>query len=67
MKRAELGMVVRYKGQVAEVVGIGDGRSVMFRYVGEEPCPTCGRSSFSLLEESHLFQDGVQPVETIGP
>lgn len=65
MKRAEIGQVVRYKGRIAEVIAISTGRTVMMRYVGEEPCPTCGHSTVSLLEESRLFQDGVNPVETI--
>jgi hypothetical protein len=66
MKRLDLGMVVRYHGKFAEVVSIGEGRTVHLRYIGGKDCPTCGRpAGESLLEHSPLMQDNVEPVRTI--
>lgn len=67
MKRAELQQIVRYKGELCEVVALGDGRTVYLRAVNAQPCPHCGRTDDppALLENSPLFQDNVEPVATI--
>lgn len=67
MKRAELNQIVRYKGELCEVVALGDGRTVYLRAVNAQPCPHCGRTDNppALLEDSPLFQDNVEPVATI--
>ena len=65
-KRLDLGMVVRYEGKLAEVYAIGEGRTVSLRFIGEDACPTCGRSAgVSLLEHSPLMQDNLEPVATV--
>lgn len=66
MKRAELGQVVRVDGEVYEVVTLGEGRNVGLRPVGGVPCRSCGVVPWlHYLEHSPLFQQKVQPVDTI--
>lgn len=66
MKRAELNQIVRYQGELCEVVSIGEGRTVHLKPLLASPCPTCGLvAEPQLLENSPLFQDGVEPVPTI--
>lgn len=66
MKRLDLGMIVRYQGQLAEVQSIGEGRTVNLRFIGQDACPTCGRpAGVSLLEHSPLMQDNLEPVQTV--
>lgn len=67
MKHAELGDVLLYEGELARVIGIGQGRTVVLEFPDAEPCPSCHTEKrVHLLEDSRLFQDGVQPVQTIG-
>ena len=62
----DLGMVVRYDGKLAEVYAIGEGRTISLRFVGEDPCPTCGRpAGVSLLEHAPLLRDKLEPVRTV--
>ena len=66
MRRLDLGMVVRYDGKLAEVYAIGEGRTISLRYIGEEPCPTCGGTAgVELLEHAPLLQDKLEPVSTV--
>lgn len=66
VKRLELDMIVRYDGRLAEVVAIGEGRTISLRYICEEPCPTCGRKAgVELLEHAPLLQDKLEPVSTV--
>lgn len=68
MKRAEIGQVVLFgsDGQLMEVIGIGEGRTVMLRPVCRQPCPSCGSiGDVHLLEGSPLFEAEVHPVKTI--
>lgn len=66
MKRFDLEMLVRYDGKLAEVVAIGEGRTIHLRYVAEPPCPGCGRpAGVDLLEHAPLLQDHVEPVKTV--
>lgn len=62
--RLELGMIVRYNGKLAEVTGIGEGRTIHLTFVGEEPCPTCGRHGVEHLERAPILQDALEPVAT---
>lgn len=63
-RRLELGMVVRHDRKLAEVTGIGEGRSVILTYLGEEPCPSCGRHGHHFQESAPLLQDSLEPVRT---
>lgn len=66
MKRLDVGMFVMYDGKLAEVFGIGDGRTIHLRWVGEDACPTCGCfAGVSLLEHAPLLQDKLEPVRTV--
>lgn len=67
MKRIEdVQAIVKYEGKLAEVVGIGEGRTIHMRFLGEPPCPTCGHHpGLDLLEHSPLFQRLVKPVDTV--
>jgi len=61
-----LGAVVRYEGEIYEVIAIGDGRTVYLRRPGDGECPTCGQvPTVSVLENSPLFQNCVRPVSTV--
>lgn len=60
-----LGGYVMYDGELMQIIGFGDGRTVILRSM-LPPCPTCGHvRDVSLLEHSPLFQDGVKPVKTV--
>lgn len=66
MKRAELGMVLRYSGELMEVIGISEGKCVILAPINKEPCPTCGnRFHVEMLERAPLFQDRAEPVATL--
>lgn len=66
MKRAEIGAVVRWKGELVEVIGIADGRSIIMRPIGAEPCTLCGHvGDIEVLERSPLFQENVAAVATV--
>lgn len=68
MKRLELGMVVRYDDALAEVVSIGEGRTIGLRYIGQGPCSACGRpAGVDLLEHAPLLQDKLEAVSTVAP
>lgn len=65
-RRVDLGAVVEYQGAFHEVVGIGEGRTIVLIPIGKEPCPTCGHDRrIGLLETSPLFQKEVKPVKTV--
>lgn len=68
MKRADLGAIFRYNGELVEVFAINDGRrAVVFKPLNKPPCPTCGHDHrIELIESSPLFQDNAEPVETLG-
>lgn len=59
------GQVFVYNGVLAEVVGIGEGKTISFVIVGEPPCPTCGHNQMHLLEQSPRFQDNARPADTL--
>lgn len=60
------GDVLLYDGELAEVIGIGEGRSITLQFIRKETCPTCGSEPrLHLLEHSPLFQDHAEPVGTI--
>jgi hypothetical protein len=67
MKKAELGDVFEFEGQIVEVKWINSGqRSIGFMPVNAKPCPCCGETkSWDIIEISPLFQDNVKPVSTI--
>ena len=67
MKRATLGTIFRYRGVLCEVLKINEGhRSLIFKPVGADPCPTCGYDHRTeLIETSPLFQEDAEPVETV--
>lgn len=65
MKRLALGMVVRYDGDLAEVTGIGEGRTVYLKFIGADPCSACGRpAGVALLEHAPLLQEKLEAVVT---
>lgn len=67
MKRAALGQIVRWKGNLHEVIAFADGREVVLRPINKAPCSLCGDlGDVHLVEASPLFQNGVKPVATIG-
>lgn len=67
MKRVtEPGAIVLYEGELARVIAIATGRTITLELIEKEPCPTCGElRRVQLLEHSPLFQERVQPVETV--
>jgi hypothetical protein len=66
MKQADLGMVLRYKGELHEVIGTNDSRSLILAPVNKPPCPTCGdRGHVYVNEHAPLFQDHAEPVQTL--
>lgn len=66
MKRERLGDVVRYHGELCTVVAIGEGTTVILSEIGKPDCPTCGRRPHhEMLEHSRIFQDEVEPVQTV--
>lgn len=66
MKRAEVGQVLRYDGELVEVIGIADGRTVIMAPVGAPTCPACQHTrQLQVLEDSSLFQEHARPVETL--
>lgn len=67
MKTAGLGALLTYEGRLVRVIGIAEGRTLLLRPVEEVPCPTCrSEGVIHVLEQSRLFQDHAQPVETMG-
>jgi hypothetical protein len=66
VKRARLGDVVRYRGELCEVVAIGEGTTVIMSEIGKPDCPACGRRPHhEMLEHSRIFQDEVKAVHTV--
>lgn len=67
MKRAELGDIFLYNGDLVKVIGINDGqRSIIFQDVDAEICECCGEiKQYNIIESSPLFQDYSEPVKTI--
>lgn len=66
MKRGELRQVVRYDGELLEVTGIAEGRTIIMKPICGDPCPFCRHNgSIHLLEDSPLFQEHVNPVDTV--
>lgn len=67
MKRADINAVIRYDGELHEVVAVSTGRMLILQRVGGEPCPTCGSGGLiHVLEDSPLFQENAEPVRTLG-
>lgn len=73
MKRVDLNAVVMYEGELHQVTAIAEGRTVTLEPLdpadpyGYDACPYCGgpAGKVSLLEDSRLFQEKVQPVKTV--
>lgn len=69
MKRIEKpGAVFKYQGEEMKVISIAEGRVINFVPVKEDDCIDCGRGrEFHLLENSPLFQDNAEPIDTLKP
>ena len=73
MKRVDLNAIVLYDGELHRVTAIADGRTVTLEPVAPDlyglgdVCPACGHGprQVSLLEDSMLFQERVEPVKTV--
>lgn len=67
VKRVENpGAVVLYEGRLARVVSIGEGRTITLHPIDATDCPVCGVTPLVvLLEHSPLFQERVEPIETV--
>lgn len=58
--------MVSFQGELYQVIGIGEGRTIHLRRVGVERCSTCGcLPEVTVLEHSPLFQEGAAPVPTV--
>ena len=66
-KKADLGDIFKFKGEIVEVQWINPGR----RAIGMVPvnaveCPCCGEiKSWEVIEESEVFQEGAEAVQTL--
>lgn len=66
MKRANLGAVLRYDGELHEVIAIGEGKTLILAPINKPPCEHCGnRFHQHLKEDAPLFQDGAESVQTL--
>lgn len=60
------GVVLRYDGELHEVIGIAEGRTIHLRSLERGPCEACGRQpDVEILEHAPNLQDHVEPVETL--
>lgn len=65
-KVAELGDVLRYRGELHEVIGVGEGKHVILAPVNGRSCAQCGNTHHvTVLERAPIFQDYAEPVATL--
>jgi len=65
-KITELGALLRWRGELMEVVSWTDGRVIYMTPVGAERCKHCGElKEVAVVEASPLFQENAEPVETL--
>ena len=66
MKRADIGAVLRFDGELHEVIAIADRRLLILAPIDKAPCESCGnRFHAHVVEESPLFQNGAEAVKTL--
>jgi hypothetical protein len=66
MKQADLGAVLRYKGELHEVIGVNECRSLILSPVNKPACPGCGnRHHIHVNEHAPLFQNHAEAVKTL--
>jgi len=58
--------ILKWKGELVEVVGISEGRTIHMQSVNAEKCKLCGSvKQYDVLENSPLFQENAEPVDTL--
>lgn len=63
---SEPGSLLLYEGQLARVVGIATGKTLVLELVEHSACVHCGAPArIHVLEDSRLFQDKAEPVPTV--
>jgi hypothetical protein len=63
----EPGALLLYEGQLARVVGIATGKTIILELVEHSACAECGAPArIHVLEDSRLFQEKAEPVPTVG-
>lgn len=69
MKIPKLQDFLKFKGKLAQVIGLIDKPSVAIEYIESEKCPHCsgdlGKKQESYVIDSPLFQENVKPIKTI--
>jgi hypothetical protein len=69
MKRIEKpSTYFKWNGQLAEVIGIAQDKTIEFKIVGGEPCPHCGNPVdfiHSEVESSPNFQQAAESINTL--
>lgn len=67
MKRAKLGDIFRYEGELVEVFAVSDGdRVLVIKPINKEPCEECGHDHrMGIIESSPLFQGKAKAVDTL--
>ena len=58
--------ILKWKGELVEVIGISEGKVIHMRPVNEKPCEHCGKiKQYDVLENSPLFQENAEAVNTL--
>ena len=58
--------ILKWKGEVYEVVGTSEGKVIYMQPYGAKPCEKCGEvKEIAIVESSPLFQENAEPVVTI--
>lgn len=60
MKRAEPGNIIKFNGQLVKVIGTMTGKVIHMRTID-----LLEEQDFYFLEDSKIFQEGAEPVETL--
>lgn len=58
--------ILKWKNELVKVVAIGTGKTIHMQPINAERCRSCGHTpEITVLEQSPLFQDNAEPVETL--
>jgi hypothetical protein len=72
-KVKEPNAIFKWRGKLVKVIGINEGmRAINIEYIDEKDsdllCPHCGKPvnhQFEIIEQSPLFQESAEPIETL--
>ena len=66
MKRAPLGSVLHFAGELHEVIAISTERTLVLQPLHRPPCEHCGcQHRTHVVESSRNFQEYAEPVQTV--